>query len=258
MITMNMVIGNRFFEGFFSHDFSRIAATCDAIDIYFWNSLCFFGTQLARFQNKKFTCLVPSHPANIFMLMNVERGKKCCKIARWQTLPQRNQHCLKPPKPFNKWKRKPNIVFRSVCAFRNCDLIFFGEQTKCLRFNLCEWYTNDLHQSVRDCNWLLHIEAVGFPTETFCPIPIVRVPPMSCFGFGNGNVPFHPWTNMKLQCLLEKWIQLFCIKIANVSSSLQTNNIRLRQFQLGNLAGALAIPGFEHWKAGTCLTVTFF
>ena len=90
--------------------------------------------------------------------------EKCCKIARWQTLPQRNQQCLKPPKPFNKWKRKPNIVFKSVCAFRN-HIFFFCEQTKCLRFNLCEWYTNDLHQSVRDCNGLLHTEAVGFPTN---------------------------------------------------------------------------------------------
>ena len=186
MITMNMVIGNRFFEGFFRTIFREQQQLV---------------MQLIQFLGIHFVFWHPVPKQSFHMFGSITSGKhlhadecgtweKCCKIARWQTLPQRNQQCLKPPKPFNKWKRKPNIVFRSVCAFRNH--IFFCEQTKCLRFNLCEWYTNDLHQSVRDCNGLLHIEAVGFPTETFCPIPIVRVPPMSCFGFGTGNVPFHP------------------------------------------------------------------
>ena len=48
------------------------------------------------------------------------------------------------------------------------------------------------------------------------------------------------------------------LHIANVSSSLQTNNIRVRQLQICSLTGALAVPGFEHRKAGTCCTISLF
>lgn len=152
--------------------------------------------------------------------MNVERGKNAAKLHVGKHFPNGTNNVWNHPNHSTNGNVN-QILFSSLCV-RLGTTFFFCEQTKCLRFNLCEWYTNDLHQSVRDCNGLLHTEAVGFPTETFCPIPIVRVPPMSCFGFGTGNVPFHPWTNMPFgkmnPTVLHKICQCF-IQFANKQHS---------------------------------------
>ena len=185
--------------------------------------------------------------------MNVERGKNAAKLHVGKHFPNGTNNVWSHPNHSTNGNVN-QILFSSLCVRLGTTFFFFvNKQNVCVLICVNGIQMICINPFVIAMDYCIQRQ-LDFRQKRFAPFQLSEFHP--CHVLDLVLETFHS-THEQI-CLLEKWIQLFCIKFANVSSSLQTNNIRLRQFQLGNLAGALAIPGFEHWKAGTCLTVTFF